>query len=84
MFMGQYVGKNQTFSIYNPYTDKADIYALGVIFWEIATCQVPYEGFDFHTIVISIEKGKRPQIPPSCPEAFKDLIELCWSQDPEQ
>jgi len=74
----------ETFSMDNLYTEKADIYALGVIFWEIATCQVPYEGIDIHTIYIAVENGKRPQIPPSCPEAFKNLIELCWSQDPKQ
>jgi len=36
----------ETFSIKNPYTEKADINSLGKVFWEIASCQVPYGGFD--------------------------------------
>jgi len=73
----------ETFSIDNPYTHKADIYSLGIIFWEIASCQVPYEGVDEYSIMNSVEKGKRPQILESCPGEFKDLIERCWSHDPK-
>jgi len=74
----------ETFSIANPYTDKADIYSLGIIFWEIATCQVPYDEFDVHTIESSVKRGERLGIPLTCPIEFKDLIELCWSHDPKQ
>jgi len=74
----------ESFSIRNRYTDKADIFALGIIFWEIATCQVPYEGFDADTIKDSVKSGKRLEIPSTCPERFKELIELCWLQEPKQ
>jgi len=74
----------ETFSIRNPYTDKADIYALGMIFWEIASCQVPYEGFDADTIKDSVKSGERLEIPSVCPVEFKELIELCWLQEPSQ
>jgi len=74
----------ETFSIKNPYSDKADIYALGIVFWEIASCQVPYEGFDFDTIKDSVKIGERLDIPSACPVEFKVLIEHCWHQDPKQ
>ena len=74
----------ETFSIKNPYTDKADIYALGIVFWEIASCQVPYEGFDAETIKDSVKSGERLDIPSNCPVEFKELIELCWNQEHKQ
>jgi len=74
----------ESFSIRNPYTDKADIYALGIVFWEIASCQVPYEGFDSDTIKDSVKSGERLEIPSTCPESFKELIELCWAQEPKR
>ena len=74
----------ETFSIRNPYTDKADIYALGIVFWEIATCQIPYEGFDAHTIMSTVLRGERLDIPSTCPVEFKELIEHCWHKEPKQ
>ena len=53
-------------------------------FWEIASCQVPYEGFDAHTIESSVLRGERLDIPSSCPVEFKELIELCWHQEHKQ
>jgi len=74
----------ETFSIRNPYTEKADVYSLGIIFWELATCQVPYENHDPHTIESSVLRGDRLDIPSSCPEGFKELIEQCWCHDHTQ
>ena len=30
-----------------------------------------------------VEKGQRPIIPEGTPQAFQDLIENCWNQDPK-
>jgi len=74
----------ETFSIKNPYTDKADIYALGIVFWEIASCQVPYENWEQQQLLFHVFSGGRLEIPSSCPVEFKELIELCWHQEPKQ
>jgi len=66
------------------YTDKADIYSLGIIFWEIASCQFPYAELKNSAVIIKVLKGERLEIPSTCPREFKDLIELCWSHDPIQ
>jgi len=71
----------ETYSANNPYTDKADIFALGLIFWEIATCFVPYEGYDPSLIMSSVILGERLKIPSTCPMEFQKLIELCWSHN---
>lgn len=31
-----------------------------------------------------IEKGKRPKIPESIPDNWKNMILCCWSQDPNK
>jgi len=67
-----------------PYTEKVDIFSLGIIFWEIASCQFPYEGINDHIISNSVLRGERLGIPSICPIEFKDLIEKCWSQNPDQ
>jgi len=55
-----------------------------MVFWEIASCQVPYEGYDADTIKDSVKSGERLDIPTHCPSEFKELIELCWHQEPKQ
>jgi len=74
----------ETFSKDNPYTNKADIYALGTIFWEIASCQVPYDKWEQQQILFHVFSGKRLGIPSTCPVGFKELIEYCWSHEPKQ
>jgi len=74
----------ETFSKDNPYTAKADIYALGMIFWEIASCQAPYDKWEQQQILFHVFSGNRLDIPSTCPAGFKDLIKFCWHQEPKQ
>jgi len=72
----------ETFSIKNTYTEKADIFSLGVVFWEIATGEIPYQECDMSTIIESVKSGERLDIPPDVPRFFQELIEICWDNDP--
>jgi len=74
---------------------KADVFSLGIILWEIVTRCIkreymrPYQEFpnlhfDFQIIIQTAKKGVRPTIPPSCPEAFTNLIKSCWDHDVEK
>ena len=73
------------------FTTLADVYSVGVIFWEMAyRCifgeyVMPYSEFpefvfDFQIIIQVAKNAKRPTIPPSTPTSYKSLIEKCWSQ----
>jgi serine/threonine protein kinase len=65
------------------YTEKADVYSIGVILWELLTRE-PFFG---HVRFMSrledmVLAGQRPPIPDDCPPAYRSLIEACWAQQP--
>jgi len=71
----------ETYDKKNLYTEKADIYSIGIIFWEIATCQFPFEGMEPQQIMFHVFQGLRLEIPSCCPKEYKELIEQCWDHD---
>jgi serine/threonine protein kinase len=66
---------------------SSDIYALGIIMWELATCQAPFEGLPQDILIGRLSRGDRPKIPkhptPGFPTAYFELLQRCWSQNPE-
>lgn len=65
------------------YTEKADVYSLGVIFWELLTKQQYFGEVKFMALLEDLVKeGQRPPIPDSCIPSYKQLIEDCWASDP--
>lgn len=66
----------------------ADIYALGIVLWELATLHVPWKGRNALQVVNLVGKeGKRPPWPPytlqHIPLSFIKLTERCWHQNPK-
>lgn len=65
----------------------ADVYALGVILYQLVTGQVPYQG---NTIIDVIEKHKYAPIPSACainprlPTALDDVFRRVLAKDPGQ
>jgi serine/threonine protein kinase len=52
------------------WSEKADIYSLGMVFFAIISCETPFkEDRNVNHIVKKIEDGTRPVIPDSCPKA---------------
>ena len=67
------------------YTEKVDVYAYGMILWEMLTEQVPFKGKTSVQVAIAVcNNNERPAIPPSCPTTLKNLIQMCWQRDPEK
>jgi serine/threonine protein kinase len=64
------------------YDEKADVYAFGVIMWEVLTRKVPYEGRNFMNVSLDVLEGRRPSIPLDCPTSFKKVMKACWHAKP--
>jgi hypothetical protein len=66
------------------YTSKVDVYAYGILLWEIACGQLPYHGMDPAQIVAQVlMHDARPMIPDTVSGALRALIVECWDRNPD-
>lgn len=63
------------------YTKEADIYALGIIFWELATEKIPFAGLDPLQMLFEIVERSLP-VPTEMGTQFGALINDMLSKDP--
>ena len=68
-----------------PCTVQTDVYAFGVVLWEILTKETPF-GTTASTrdIAARVRRGERPVIPEGSPVAFVNLMKGCWQQNPKK
>ncbi|CAI2722964.1 unnamed protein product [Schistosoma spindalis] len=68
---------------YYLFSSKSDVWAFGVVLWELATYGLsPYPGVELHDVYHLLEKGYRMERPHGCPEAVYSIMLRCWSWDP--
>jgi hypothetical protein len=66
------------------HTEASDVYAMGIVFWELATGCEPYADADDATISAYVRGGDRMEIPADIPDAFADIITKAWLQNSKQ
>jgi class 3 adenylate cyclase len=69
-------------------TTASDVYAFGVVLFEVYSRQEPYTGEQTDEVLKDVanlarREPKRPGIPRSCPEGAAQLMQDCWHTQPD-
>ena len=67
------------------YSAAVDVFSLGVILWQLVTCEMPYAAIlathnRFQLLQRIARDGLRPELPSHAPPALVSLIEECWAE----
>ncbi|KAM8827419.1 muscle, skeletal receptor tyrosine-protein kinase [Spinachia spinachia] len=65
---------------YNRYTTESDVWAYGVVLWEIFSNGIqPYYGMGHEEVIYYVRDGHILACPENCPLELYNLMRLCWS-----
>ncbi|KAL0038667.1 hypothetical protein WJX79_002430 [Trebouxia sp. C0005] len=65
-------------------TKPGDVYAFGIMMWEMFYCESAYEGLMEAQICVGVCDGSlRPQFNDTCPLPYQKLAKQCWAKNPE-
>jgi len=73
----------ELFSGTTKYSEKVDVYAFGILLWELVTRELPYAGMLGEQVPLAVERGHRPSIPDDCPTFLSGLMRQCWNGEPK-
>ena len=62
------------------FTTASEVYAFGILAWEVLTAKVPWEGYTLAKLTKAIIKEERPPLPP---QGDFQLVKSCWAQEPQ-
>ncbi|KAM6984691.1 muscle, skeletal receptor tyrosine-protein kinase [Aplochiton taeniatus] len=68
---------------YNRYTSESDVWAYGVVLWEVFSHGMqPYYGMAHEEVIYYVRDGHILACPDGCPLELYNLMRLCWSAHP--
>lgn len=71
--------------LYNKYTVESDIWAYGVVLWEIFSFAIqPYFGLTHEEVVKFIKDGSMLSCPENTPMVIYTLMTQCWNRKPHE
>ncbi|KAG0244306.1 hypothetical protein BGW41_008070 [Actinomortierella wolfii] len=76
----------ELFSANPKYSTKSDMYAFGMLMWEMAAnCTVPFQKLhDPYAVMAIVKSGEREVLPDDVPADYRKWVEQCWEHDPEK
>jgi serine/threonine protein kinase len=67
------------------YTHASDVYAFGMVLWELATRRRPYADAHSEQVIISyIKDGETEEFDDNSPQTLVELVKKAWSKEPAQ
>uniref|UniRef100_A0A158R5H6 Protein kinase domain-containing protein n=1 Tax=Syphacia muris TaxID=451379 RepID=A0A158R5H6_9BILA len=70
---------------HNLYSTKSDVWAYGVVLWEICTLAgFPYASVSDKELLKHLQQGNRLQKPSSCANEIYDIMMKCWAEEPTE
>jgi len=75
----------ELFKMKPEYSLASDVYAFGVVSWEIVSMKQPYKDSpDYDCIKQGVKDGEREEFEPDFPPALKAMIERAWHKEPKE
>jgi len=59
-----------------PYNFKSDVWALGVLLYELCALKPPFDGTSLHMLGMRITRGNYPALPRSCSVKLQNLVKM--------
>ncbi|XP_037915667.1 tyrosine-protein kinase Btk29A isoform X3 [Hermetia illucens] len=70
---------------YTRFSSKSDVWAYGVLMWEVFTCgKMPYGRLKNTEVVERVQRGNILEKPKACAKEIYDVMKKCWSHSPEE
>eukprot|EP00879_Flechtneria_rotunda_P011534 GHRR01012048.1.p1 GENE.GHRR01012048.1~~GHRR01012048.1.p1 ORF type:complete len:530 (+),score=174.35 GHRR01012048.1:2440-4029(+) len=73
----------ERFETGNRVTTAVDVYAFGMLMFELYTGQRPFAKLHPAAIIRAVAKRERPHFPIGTPAEYRALSEVCWAHDSE-
>lgn len=79
--LGTYYWMSPEMMEHQKFSFASDIYAFGIILWEMSACELPYQNMSCLMVPAEVLKGNRPPVDAAWPRKIVDLMQTCWSQN---
>lgn len=68
------------------YSKSSEVYSFSLIVYEILTNEIPFENVKNLNSLFEevVKKSNRPKIKIQMPSCYKNLIEICWQENPDE